>query len=143
MTIWGMNSMDTVMAVGNVSEHELNTDAQTPHHSSSRGPGQLAKFFKKPDCVAPTYGKVYFGESVRSLPTWGTSGACPQVAGLAALILQHCPKLSPKEIANIIRTTCRPLKDVNGNDASLNCVGHGMIDCVSALEAVLPARRSK
>ena len=60
---------------------------------SSRGPGQ---FFgqrdasQKPDVTAPTprNGKILYGNAERILPNgWGTSGACPQVAGLAALML--------------------------------------------------------
>ena len=37
----------------------------------------------------------------------GTSAACPQVAGVCALILQACPRLTPAEVRNILMTTAR------------------------------------
>jgi len=58
---------------------------------------------------------------------WGTSGACPQVSGLAALILSANPALKPDQVADIIRSTAKPL----GGPAS--CVGSGLIDCGAAV----------
>jgi subtilisin family serine protease len=64
------------------------------------------------------------------MPWWGTSGACPQVAGLAALLLAVSPGLSPAQVADLIRKTCRPL------GASATCVGAGLIDCEAAVAAI-------
>jgi len=61
------------------------------------------------------------------MPWWGTSGAGPQAAGLAALILAIKPSLSPAQIFDIIRSTCRPIA------GHANCVGHGLIDCQAAV----------
>ena len=126
-SIWGANSLDSVISAGTVNENNTNRDKSTPHANSSRGPGQFAKDYPKPDCVAPTYGEVVWGDKYVDMPWWGTSGACPQVAGLAALLLSINPALKPGEIANIIRSTARPL------DAPQNCVGHGLIDCGAAV----------
>jgi serine protease AprX len=130
-TIWAVNSEDTVLSVGTVNADLTNQDPSTPHVNSSRGPGEWARDLPKPDCVAPTYGEVVWGCGYRNLPWWGTSGACPQVAGLAALILAVRPSLSSAEVGSIIRGTCR------GLPAPHPCVGAGLIDCRAAVEAAL------
>lgn len=127
-TIWGPNSHDEVVSVGTVNRDLTNCDPATPHANSSRGPGEWAKATRKPDCVAPTYGEVIWGTSLRKMRWWGTSGACPQVAGLAALILSVQPAASPAQVGDIIRQSCSRLPE------SPNCVGHGLIDCASALD---------
>jgi subtilisin family serine protease len=126
-TIWAVNSHDMVMSVGTVNENESNQDTSTPHPNSSRGPGQWARATTKPDCVAPTYGEIVWGCGYRLMDWWGTSGACPQVAGLAALLLSANPALSPAQVYNIIRSTCKPL------GAPPLCVGSGLIDCSAAV----------
>jgi serine protease AprX len=126
-TIWGVNSHDMVMSVGTVNENNSNQDSATPHPNSSRGPGQWAHSTTKPDCVAPTYGEVVWGCGYRHMDWWGTSGACPQVAGLAALLLSANPALSPAQVYNIIRRTCKVL------GAPPTCVGAGLIDCAAAV----------
>lgn len=128
-TIWGVNSHDLVLSVGTVNRDNSNRDASTPHANSSRGPGQWAERYPKPDCVAPTYGEVVWGCNYQVMDWWGTSGACPQVAGLAALILSKNPTLRPADVADIIRNTCTRL------DAPSNCVGAGLIDCENAVGA--------
>jgi serine protease AprX len=133
-SIWGVNSLDEVLSVGTVDE--LNRMDQPPqraggfsHRDSSRGPGQFSKHHKKPDCVAPTYGEVVWGGGYLSMPWWGTSGAAPQVAGLAALILEKRPKLKPTEVMDLIRHSCTKLP------LERTCVGAGLINCAAAVEA--------
>jgi subtilisin family serine protease len=65
---------------------------------------------------------------------WGTSGACPQVAGLAALILSLDPTLTPAQVAKLIRDTS---KDINLPKA---CAGAGLIDCEAAVVKVASAK---
>jgi serine protease AprX len=127
-TIWAVNSHDDVLSVGTVNRNESNRDPSTPHPNSSRGPGQWALATTKPDCVAPTYGEVVWGCGYQTIPWWGTSGACPQVAGLAALILGKNPSLASGDVYDIIRASCRPIA------GSPTCVGRGMIDCKAALD---------
>jgi subtilisin family serine protease len=127
-SIWGPNSHDKVITVGTVNRAETNRDPETPHKDSSRGRGEWAQLRDKPDCVAPTYGEVVWGSSRRYMAWWGTSGACPQVAGLAALMYSIKPGLRPEQVADIIRNTCRrPV------DEPALCVGHGVIDCEAAV----------
>lgn len=128
-TIWTVNSHDDVLSIGTVDRNESNTDTATSHPNSSRGPGQWASATSKPDCVAPTYGEVVWGCGYRTMDWWGTSGACPQVAGLAALILSKNANLPATRVYDIIRNSCRP---INGGKT---CVGNGIIDCAAALKA--------
>jgi serine protease AprX len=128
-TIWAVNSHDQVISVGTVNAENSNRDRATPHVNSSRGPGEWAVGLPKPDCVAPTYGEVVWGCDYRVMDWWGTSGACPQVAGLATLILSVNPLLNATQVADIIRSTCRDI------GAPATCVGRGLIDCASAVEA--------
>jgi len=103
---------------------------------SSRGPGQLhgqANTNEKPDVMAPTppNGRVVYGGQVLSLKDgWGTSGCCPQVAGLAALLLEKRPNLTRTQLFDAIRQAAQP----RGNHRRSE--GHGMIDCRAAFDAI-------
>jgi len=131
-TIWSVNSHDRVLSVGTVDRNGSNQTVPSPHVNSSRGPGEWAEAHKKPDVVAPTFGEIVWGDSYRVMGWWGTSGACPQVSGLAALLLSAKPDLTPAEVADIIRSTSKRL------GGSANCVGAGMIDCGAAIGSVVP-----
>ncbi len=88
----------------------------------------------KPDLVAPAVGicstippNAYSGD------TWvGTSMACPQAAGVAALMLEKNPSLSPAAIDSLLETTARDL-GLAGKD---NVFGSGLIDAYAAVNAV-------
>jgi len=103
---------------------------------SSRGPGQFAGqagHSDKPDVTAatPKNGRVVYGNVVRSLPNgWGTSGACPQAAGLAALLLGKDPGLTRQQLFDIIRKSTTSLPH------SAACAGTGLINCKQAIDAV-------
>jgi serine protease AprX len=105
---------------------------QTMWHYSSRGPGQHfgdPGMSRKPDVIAPTPpdGRVLYGAGVMSLPEgWGTSGAGPQVAGLAALLLSK-RRATRDEVFDAIRGSARPL------GVGSDCEGAGVIDCASAV----------
>jgi serine protease AprX len=130
-TIWAVNSIDEVITVGTVDWDESNQTPGRAHANSSRGSGQWSTRGDKPDVVAPTYGEVAWGAGYEHMEWWGTSGACPQVAGLVALLLSQNPALTPDQIRNIIRSSARSLPG-----QSQNCVGAGIIDCEKALESV-------
>jgi len=127
-TIWATNSIDEVIAVGTVNWDETN-QTNGVHSNSSRGPGYWSKRKDKPDVVAPTYGEVAWGSSYEAMEWWGTSGAAPQVAGLAALMLAKKPDLTPAQILQAVRASARALPK---GDAT--CVGAGIIDCENALK---------
>ena len=128
-TIWGVNSVDEVIAVGTVNQAERNDSGD--HANSSRGPGQWAVARTKPDVVAPTYGQIIWGGGYRVMSWWGTSGACPQVAGLSALLLSAVPTLTPANVASLVISTARPLSQAP------TCVGAGIIDCEAAVKKAL------
>ncbi len=130
-TIWAVNSIDEVITVGTVDWNESNDITGGEHANSSRGHGQWSTRQDKPDVVAPTYGEVVWGGGYQRMEWWGTSGACPQVAGLAALLLSEDPSLTPDQIRGIIRSSARKLLG-----KSPRCVGDGIIDCEAALQLV-------
>lgn len=128
-TIWGAPSVDEVLCVGSVNwDNRLDVGQ---HANSSRGPGQWAEATSKPDCVAPTYGEILAGDQYRKMEWWGTSGACPLVAGLAALMLAHKPTMTPLEVYQAIRDSSDPI----GHHTSSQ-VGSGVINCGKALNAI-------
>jgi len=103
---------------------------------SSRGPGSKyplnPSYRAKPDVTAPTpaSGRVLFRDRVCTFPEgWGTSGACPQVAGLAALLWSAKPSLSNENLAKVIRDSSHTR---SGTD-HYYCWGKGLINCEEAL----------
>jgi serine protease AprX len=128
-TIWGTNSLDDVICVGAVNWQGLNTGGE--HSKSSRGPGQFAKKGEKPDCVAPSYGEVLWGDHYLRGEWWGTSGAAPLVSGLAALALARTRGgLQPHEIKQVILEGCR---SVPGAKVRVGC---GLINCLETLKCL-------
>jgi serine protease AprX len=102
---------------------------------SSRGPGQpsAGPCNDKPDVTAPTpaNGRVLYGDRYQVLQTgWGTSGAAPQAAGLAALLLSLEPGLTPPHIFDVIRKSC------NNLGFEKTCQGAGLIDCRAAVDMI-------
>jgi serine protease AprX len=128
-TIWGVNSLDEVLTVGAIDWNGENT--RGVFSKSSRGGGQLAQRTCKPDCVAPSYGEVLWGAVPMRLQWWGTSGAAPQVAGLAALVLSRTKgSLQPNEIKEVIIKNCRSLGPASKR------LGAGIIDCYETLKSL-------
>ena len=128
----GSSVLDEVLSVGTVDRNNrMDQPPQTSggysHRDSSRGPGQFATANPKPDCVAPTYGEVVWGCGYVAMEWWGTSGAAPQVTGLAALILSKKPSLSVADVGDIIKKTCVPI------GLAPTCAGAGLIDCLAAM----------
>ena len=128
-SIWLHKCRSDVMSVGTCKLD------QSMWSYSSRGPGQHhaePHCNRKPDVMAPTpaYGRIVYGSDVVVLANgWGTSGACPQAAGLGALLLEHRPGLAPAALFDVIRSTA--VRAGHGPD----CEGAGMIDCRAALDA--------
>jgi serine protease AprX len=128
-TIWGANSLDCVCCVGAVNWRNRNDEGV--HAKSSRGPGQWAVQTRKPDCVGASYGEVLWGTAYRAMKWWGTSGASPQVAGLAALVLSYTRGgLNPGEVKDAILDGCRSLPGPAVR------VGRGLINCAETMRSL-------
>ena len=65
----------------------------------------------------------------------GTSYACPQVAGVVALMLSANPFLTEVQVREILQATCRKLSGYTYIDGWSNQVGYGLIDAGAAVQA--------
>jgi len=106
-------------------------DHVAPWHDWPYNPGTG---LTKPDVTAP-------GTNVNSLTipagysgdSWsGTSMSCPHVAGVAALMLEKNPSLSPTTINRILEETAHDL----GTAGKDNTFGSGIVDAYDAVVAV-------
>ncbi len=73
----------------------------------------------------------------------GTSGACPGMAGVVALMLAVNPDLKPSEVKNIIRSSCVQIdKETGKYDANGHSIwyGYGRIDAGLAVENAKKAK---
>lgn len=131
-TIWTYKCRADTLTVGT-----CNLDRSMWYYSS-RGPGQHADqkgMAPKPDVVAPTpaHGEILYGGEVRVLRDgWGTSGAAPQVAGVAALLLGRKAGLHNRAVQRAIQETAQPIPRIGQN-----CQGRGMLDARAALDSIL------
>jgi subtilisin family serine protease len=74
----------------------------------------------------------------------GTSGACPGMAGVVALMLAANPNLTPPEIKDIIRRSCQKIDAAEGDyqpDGHSPWYGYGRIDAGLAVANALEAAR--
>lgn len=113
---------------------------------SSRGP-VLGSGALKPDVAAVGVDLYLAGESYDPngelytpdgyLVSQGTSFAAPQVAGIAALVKQQNPNLSPLQIRSMVINTATQALTENGNQASVLAVGAGLANAASAVANTL------
>jgi Subtilase family len=73
----------------------------------------------------------------------GTSMASPHVAGVAALILSCNGNLSGPQVADILRQTARPLRDVATDPVPNISYGFGCVDAAAALMRACPPQPSQ
>ncbi|WP_186763291.1 type VII secretion-associated serine protease mycosin [Lentzea tibetensis] len=77
-------------------------------------------------------------EAKEQQPIVGTSFASPYVAGVAALVRERFPALTARQVMARLKATAQHPGNTDGRDHK---VGHGMVNPVAALTAVIPAER--
>lgn len=93
---------------------------------SGRGPSPWKEI--KPELAAPGTNIVSAFPGGGYAEGAGTSMAAPHVAGLAALLLQASPNLTPDQIEQLLVVTAQPL----GSPAPNNATGHGLVNAYAA-----------
>ncbi len=151
-SIFGHPAVPEVITVGAVPWD----DPLTVEPFSSQGPSTI--FFPnfverpKPDIVAPNRVSItgaggFPSGSPGIFP--GTSASAPHVAGVAALILEADPSLTPADVKNAMTSTAIDIipnllasvssLDVNSvTRAFNNTAGFGLVDALAAVQSVLP-----
>ncbi|MBK6996696.1 MAG: S8 family serine peptidase [Lewinellaceae bacterium] len=89
-------------------------------------------------------GKPGYAEGDYTNAFGGTSGACPGMAGVVALILAANPTLSQKKVKQLVRSSCVRIDEAGGKyDAKKHSVyyGYGRIDAGKAVEKALKAKK--
>ncbi len=67
----------------------------------------------------------------------GSSAACPQVAGVVALMLSCNPNLTADSVRSILRNTAYKLPGMNGLNRT-DDYGYGLVDAYAAVAALMP-----
>lgn len=91
-------------------------------------------------------GKPGYNEGDYTNSFGGTSGACPGMAGVAALILAANPKLSQKKVKQLIRNSCVRIDPDGGKyDAKKHShwYGYGRVDAGKAVSKAKKAKSGK
>lgn len=107
--------------------------------SSSQVPHPSKNYFRKPDISGPgqdVYSSVAYGDSSYGSFN-GTSMSCPHICGVAALMLEADPNLTPQQIRDIIEATSS-WNDVYSDDPFKDDrYGAGRVNAYEAVKAVL------
>jgi uncharacterized repeat protein (TIGR01451 family) len=119
-TISSPGSLPEALAVGAVDDERL------PATFSGRGPSSWHEV--KPEVTAPGVNVVSSFPGGGLAKGTGTSMAAPHVAGLAALLLQANPNLTPDQIENLLKAAAVPLGTVVPN----NVTGWGLVNAYAA-----------
>ncbi len=156
-----VNPTPGIICVANFDDHDRGTRDGVIAPSSSRGASSDPATW--PDLSAPGTNIVatcrltlpvcnaHLGMVLDPPNTYsrlsGTSMAAPHVAGIAAQLLQANPALAPAQVEDVLEDTAYKftfgsaygvLADpFNGDDSSSFDKGHGLVDVIAALQAVL------
>lgn len=128
--ISGPNSIDEVITVGATGN---DGDPADLHGYSSRGGADASCGSNKPDVTAPIFGWVPWAcDRINVENGGGTSGACPQVAGTVALMVDAIGAMRSVDAAEkAIEQTARQVQGSGWN----GCTGHGNVDAAAAADA--------
>lgn len=157
---YGRNGKGTVVvcASGNNPYYGVNFPADMPNTIAVGSVDNTGNFFYYSgrgttlDLVAPSIDTNGFGNVVttdRSEPKGynasgdyvydfgGSSAACPQVAGVVALMLSCNPNLTVDNVRSILRDTACKLPGMNGLNRT-DDYGYGLVDAYAAVAALMP-----
>ncbi|MCH8029422.1 MAG: S8 family serine peptidase [Candidatus Dadabacteria bacterium] len=163
-SIFGHPAAPNVLGIGAVpaTGDMFCSDAANPNQVesfSSRGPSTISfpapVERQTPAVVAPDgnhitgAGGFGFDDGMGGFVFCGTSASAPHAAGVAALVLEADPALTPFQVGEAIRDTAVDISDgmvasLSGNDAVSRSLfydpnsGFGRIDAFAAVEAVTP-----
>ncbi|MBI2820085.1 MAG: S8 family serine peptidase [Acidobacteria bacterium] len=77
-------------------------------------------------------------------PFYGTSAAAPHVAGVAALLLEAKPSLTPQEVASAMQNTARDIVQFGNVNQGYDYVsGYGLVDAWGAVSNLNRRRRGQ
>ncbi|MEL7154603.1 MAG: S8 family serine peptidase, partial [Pseudomonadota bacterium] len=68
----------------------------------------------------------------------GTSMAAPHVAGVAALLYDLDPNISPATVSTVLQNTAKPFPTVTTRQCSTTNCGAGIVDAGAATAAITP-----
>lgn len=130
--------MDNVVAVGAVNQSgsvceysqrgtELNIVAPSGSYMNYTSPSDIVTTDRMGNIGYQTYGDWNYYKNFR-----GTSASCPQVAGIAALILSVDSTLSESSVRSILLSTARKLPGMN-NAYWTEAYGFGLVDANAAI----------
>ncbi len=134
----------SVVTVGALDDKgTLSRDDDGLAYFSSRGPTNVDKL-TKPDVLAP-------GVNITSLSNKGngyvsmsgTSMATPFTAGVAALMHQAKPSISPSQVKEVMMQNADKLPPANGKPLDENQQGKGVVDPVQNVEFLLGQQSPK
>lgn len=134
ITVGGLTSAGAVEAsssYGPTAWNLANPYGSTDYHDYPYAPGLM-----KPDVAAPGTNVTSLAGASGYVAYTGTSMACPQVAGAAAILLGASPGLTPAQIAEALETTA---SDITVAPATIgrDCYsGAGRINVPAALAGV-------
>jgi hypothetical protein len=117
---------------------------------SSRGPVRSGdSLIVKPDVVAPGVSvcaalrtgasRATCGDAIHTALS-GTSMAAPHIAGVAALMKQARPAISPSEVKTLLKGTAQPFRDSTGAALSAFEQGSGVVAALAAVQYALSGK---
>src|SRR5438445_6561377 len=101
-----------------------------------RAPGSSLERLLPDHVVAATNGSTYFRLT-------GTSMATAVVSGVAALLLEQQPGLTPDQVKAILTGTARPFGQSSGSSPNPAAIGSGLTDALAAVTSVSRGRANR
>jgi subtilisin family serine protease len=158
MNTFALNPTPGVISVANHYDGEIGDRELGVHYSSARGKRGEPETY--PDVAAPGWWVMAACPMISWCPAifggpgtfegdyayfGGTSMSAPHVAGLAAVVLEANPALSPGDVEDILEDSAFKFGEAseyiadpyNADDATSYRAGHGLVDAVGAVSLAL------